>query len=471
MLKDRKPYTILIIEDNAGDLLLIEDYILEHFASPEVVHKLNYNEAASWLLLANPMPDVILLDLTLPDVSGPGLVEAVLRTAGTVPIIVLTGFSDIEFSARSIAMGISDYLLKDDLTGPMLYKSIIYSIERKRTFQQLQESEKRYSLLFNLSPQPMWLYEKATLNFVAVNKAAIDHYGFTEEEFMTMTLLEINLPDEAAPIDLQDVRKVNGGIYKDKLRHRKKNSDIIDVEVYSTPLLVRHVPCYSAIAVDVTERNQFEQRVTKAIIKTQEEERYEIGGELHDNVCQLLATSLMSMGMLKNNQSDNYDFFFNTTNNYINMAINEIRGLSHRLAPAFFDDSTFEEAIASLINMFDFSEKFEVELFYDEKLKAKKIHRDLQLNLYRILQEQLRNISKYSQASKIGLSLVLKEGELLMSINDNGIGFSPEKVRSGIGLANMKRRAELFAGSFTLEAAPGRGCTVKISINEAQLQL
>ena len=256
------------------------------------------------------------------------------------------------------------------------------------------------------------------------------------------------------------------GIFKDELRHILKNGETIDVEVYTTKLPNKHKNCRSAIAVDVTERNEFEERETKSIIKTQEEERYEIGGELHDNVCQLLATSLMSMRMLRNPQKETFDEFYEATFNYINMAIDEIRNLSHRLAPAFFDDSTFEEVVGSLIKSFNLTGKFEIEMDYDEKLSIRSMNKELQLNLYRILQEQLRNISKYAKATKIMLSLKLLNKKLIMTICDNGVGFEPEKVRAGIGMANMKRRIELLGGNFLVESAPGKGCCVEVWVSE-----
>ena len=188
MIKEKKPYHILVIEDNPGDFLLIEDYIHEKFSRPEILSVTNYAEAATQLQNAATKVDVILLDLSLPDKTGAELVAAILEKANNIPVIILTGFSDLEFSTQSIAQGISDYLVKDDLNAAMLYKSVVYAIERKRSFLQLQESEKRYSLLFNLSPQPMWVYNEVTLQFETVNKAAIDHYGYSEEEFKKMLI-------------------------------------------------------------------------------------------------------------------------------------------------------------------------------------------------------------------------------------------------------------------------------------------
>src|SRR5690606_34852793 len=113
----------------------------------------------------------------------------VMALAKSTPVIVLTGYSDIDFGIKSLSMGISDYLLKEELSATSLYKSIMYSIERKEIYRTLKESEKRYKDLFHLSPEPMWLYDVETLKFLDINNAAIKHYGFSREEFLNMTIL------------------------------------------------------------------------------------------------------------------------------------------------------------------------------------------------------------------------------------------------------------------------------------------
>ncbi len=135
----------------------------------------------------------MLLDLTLPDKSGKRLIEEILTYTGNhCPVIVLTGYADVNFSKDTISIGVSDYLQKDELNALILYKSIIYAIERRRTTLQVEESEKKFSTLFNLSPQPMWVYEISSLQFVQVNRAAITSYGYSEEEFLTMKLPDIS---------------------------------------------------------------------------------------------------------------------------------------------------------------------------------------------------------------------------------------------------------------------------------------
>jgi len=69
------------------------------------------------------------------------------------------------------------------LNSHVLYKSITYAIERRKVISELEESKRRYSNLFHLSPQPMWLYDTETYEFLQVNVAAIEHYGYSEDEF------------------------------------------------------------------------------------------------------------------------------------------------------------------------------------------------------------------------------------------------------------------------------------------------
>ena len=467
MIKDKKPYNILVIEDNPGDYLLIEEFITEYIYQPTICKATSFKEAVHELTKKDNLFDVVLLDLTLPDKWGEELVNEMSKYLPNYPILILTGYADIDFSIQSIARGISDYILKDDLNAPMLYKSIIYAIERKKNTALIKDSEKRYSDLFHLSPQPMWLYDSETLKFIQVNKAALEHYGYSEEEFLSMTVLEIRPKNNFLKIQYPTTESSNnndGIIFSVSTWHQKKNNEIISVEVYSNRIIINDRPCCSVIAVDVSERNEYEHKITKAIITTQEEERYEIGGELHDNVCQILATSMISLGMMKNYIEPTAQQWYDNTREYINMASDEIRNLSHRLAPAFFKDSNFEEAIQVLLNSFNVADQYEIELEFDNKVNKIELNLDLQLNLYRIVQEQLSNIMKYAKASKITLNFSISEDILVLILTDNGIGFIKDKAKLGIGLANMKRRTELFSGTFFLNSSPGNGCTITVKV-------
>jgi PAS domain S-box-containing protein len=466
MFKDKRPVKLLVIEDNPGDFALIQDYITDQFANPDITQAKSFSTAKALLTARDAKYEIILLDLSLSDRSGESLIADISSLSKDSVVIVLTGFSDMSFSVRSIALGAADYLTKDDINATTLYKSIIYNIERKKMNQQLTESEKRFSNLFQMSPQPMWVFDPDSLRIVQVNMAAIDKYGYSEAEFLNLTIMDIR-PEEDIPkvqslIDARDHYSLS--LTANRFRHRKKSQEIIDVEIYSSPIVLQNKSYRSVIAIDVTEKILVDHKITKAIIKTQEDERYEIGSELHDNVCQLLATSQMLLGMLKNSINPEGIRLFDQCKQYISMALNDVRNVSHRLAPAFHEESTMEETLRNLIRTSNHGNDYNITMKFSDPVKNSRLGREIQLNLYRILQEQLRNINKYANAQSITIDLDIEGQNLVMMIIDDGVGFDPSTVKGGIGLSNMKRRAELFAGKLYIDSSRGNGCRITIKI-------
>ena len=84
--------------------------------------------------------------------------------------------------------------------------------------------------------------------------------------------------------------------------------------------------------------------------------------------------------------------------------------------------------------------------------------------LYRIVQEQMNNITKYAQAKEVNIYLTAIDDQILLSIADDGRGFDTSKRNKGIGLKNIQTRIEFYAGSMKIISAPGQGCTLEIAI-------
>lgn len=465
-MKPTKTYNILVIEDNLGDYTIIDFLLQDYLTNPVIEYADTFKKASQILTAKSNTFDVILLDLSLPDKQGEDLVTEILKLADNISVIILTDSNNLDFSINSISQGVSDYLLKDELSSIILYKSITYAIERKKHFSQLAESEKKYSDLFQLSPQPMCLYETDNYKIIYVNQAATLHYGYSNEEFLEMTLLDL-VPETMVPDVLAFVNSQNRQLnqtYTGEFKTYKKSGDLIDIQTFSTPLVIGNVKTTLIMVVDITEKNLYDQKITRAIIQAQENERYEIGAELHDNVCQILTASQMSFKMLKKKLSDDDLTWYDQGANYIQYATQEIRNLSHRLAPVFFEDTTLEEAINGLINSIDIEQRYEIELEFDEAFKQFPCRKEFQLTLYRILQEQFRNIVKYAQASTIQVHGYINNETLIMTITDNGVGFDVKKIKSGIRLANIKRRIEIFGGKFTIDASIGNGCTLSVEV-------
>ncbi|RYF84671.1 MAG: PAS domain S-box protein, partial [Chitinophagaceae bacterium] len=192
---------------------------------------------------------------------------------------------------------------------------------------------------------------------------------------------------------------------------------------------------------DLSYAKEEENRMTKAIMDAQERERREIGLELHDNVNQILAGTLLSLGMINRVPAEQTPWLVEKSMTYINEAIQEIRTLSHQLAPANFNDISLEEIFRDLLESLSVQKEFTYSLHFARFHEAA-ISNDIQINLLRILQEQLNNIVKYAQATSVYVSVVCEGNRLTMRTYDDGSGFCYATVKKGIGLANIKKRAE-----------------------------
>ncbi|MCU0351518.1 MAG: response regulator [Flavobacterium sp.] len=248
MLKDSKSYNIIVVEDNPGDLVLLESYLEETIAMPNLRHFSSFNSLKEFLEsnLDYNSVDILLLDLSLPDKHGEQLICDVIEMSKNIPIVALTGYSSVDFAIKTLSLGVSDYLLKDDLTPTILYKSIIYNIERNKNLVKLKESEQRYSNIFHLSPQPMLVYDAATLFFLDANDAAIAHYGFSLEEFKKNTLNTISL--SAIKDNFHD-----NEVYNQFFKHRKKDGTLIDVDIRTNSILFNQIDAKVIIVNDITE--------------------------------------------------------------------------------------------------------------------------------------------------------------------------------------------------------------------------
>ncbi|MDO7173268.1 PAS domain S-box protein [Mariniflexile sp. AS56] len=256
MVIDNHPYKILIVEDNSGDYLLASDYIHDIIINAELSHAKDFKEAQNFLNNKSNTFDVVLLDLSLPDIDKEALFVETQSFCQNLPIIVLTGFSDTDLAIRSLTMGFSDYLIKDHITSTVLYKSIVYSIERFRIFRSLKVLNQRYMDLFHLSPIPMWVYDLETLTFLNVNKAAVKHYGYAKDEFLTMTLKDIR-PEEDHEIFMQTIlnnKKQAANYFGNTYRHLKKNGELIYVEIRGNVIDFEGRKAEIVLATDITEK-------------------------------------------------------------------------------------------------------------------------------------------------------------------------------------------------------------------------
>ncbi len=157
-------------------------------------------------------------------------------------------------------------VVQRDLTGRkqaehalrQLNEYLEYRIQERTT--SLLQSEERYRHLFEYNPLPLWVFDTKTLAFIEVNNAAINHYGYSRDEFLTMTIKDIRPAEEIARL-INDVAQQHKGLDSAGVwKHRKKDGTVIDVEITSHEIRYAGRDAKLVLANDVTERTRAEER-------------------------------------------------------------------------------------------------------------------------------------------------------------------------------------------------------------------
>lgn len=204
-----------------------------------------------------------------------------------------------------------------------------------------------------------------------------------------------------------------------------------------------------------------QQLITDITLTAAEKQRAETGRELHDNVNQLLALAMLHTNTAIRSETERLPML-EKSKEVLRMAIAEIRKLSHQLvAPA--QDEPLQRTISALLEELREGVSFTAEFRFEPGMEAR-LNPARKLALYRIVQEQLNNIQKYAQAKTVLIQVRSTENGIVLSVEDDGVGFDPTLFTEGIGLKNMRSRAELEAGRLEVRSAPGQGCLVTVSL-------
>jgi PAS domain S-box-containing protein len=444
--------------ENTGEIIIRSD---SHnrllFANKAFKEKMNYNdEEISRLHIA----DILCEESKLNYDYEPGISKCGERITN-MNVVFKTKDGDKIYLEGNIVLNYNEGAFE---TAETFLRDITV---KKRLVDELCASESKYRALFDLSPLPKYFIDMGTMEFIEVNAAALKKYGYRRQEFLKMSIYDLRKPgrEEREQFDswIAPFKKV-GSSFETRTIHYKKNGQQIEIELRFKAIELMGRQLFLVVAIDVTKKEKREREMNKAILKAQENERREIGTELHDNICQILASSHLLLDSAKRVENAERTDFIDKSKKHIIQALTEIRNLSHRMVPIFFEANSFEEAINELLQNMNPNNKFAIDFKFDQRIALKLVSRDIQLNLYRILQEQLKNIVKYANATNINVELCLHEDMIRMQIMDNGLGFDNDKVKKGIGFFNMQRRAESFSGKFSFETSPGNGCALSIEL-------
>lgn len=253
---------ILLLEDNADDAEIVQRLLKK--TNPHWEFCLAMNKEAYLLALDQFHPDIILSDNSLPQFNAAEALRLTHQRSIPIPFILVTGTVSDEFAANIIKAGADDYILKDRLTRlPVAIDAAIkkrrLEDEKQKAVERLIQSEEKYRTIFLKSPLPKWIYDLETLRFLEVNEAAISGYGYSQDEFLSMTIKDIRPVDELQQFSAELAGLVNSaGTRKNIWIHAKKNGERITVETTAHLINYNGRKARMVIAHDITERIETE---------------------------------------------------------------------------------------------------------------------------------------------------------------------------------------------------------------------
>ncbi|QNP51335.1 PAS domain-containing protein [Hymenobacter qilianensis] len=233
-----------------------------------------------------------------------------------------------------------------------------------------------------------------------------------------------------------------------------------EAEVEGGLVLIRDVTERVRLAEEATQlKLRQQQEVHSAILTTQEEERKRIAEALHNGVGQLLYATKLNLENRAGGNSSRVSALA-----LLEEAIKATRTISFELTPGILQDFGLKSALEELVKRIPHA-GLHVHLYM--KGDFDKLPQQLEVSVYRIVQELLNNIIKHAKARETFVHVVHEDGHIFISVEDDGQGFEPAQAKakhSGIGLTSIRNRVDLLAGTLSIDSRPGRGTIVSIEL-------
>ena len=347
--------------------------------------------------------------------------------------------------------------------------------------EELKASEERYRELFESAHDAIWLHDLDG-NFITANRAAEKLSGYSKEELSRMNVK--TLMSEKSISLAQEIRRKmlnNEPVEQPYEQHlsRRDGTEAI-VQLASSLVLRKGAPvAFQHIARDITKQKLLQENLRYylgQVTKAQEEERKRISHELHDDTIQALVVLSRQLDTLASGNKgipEDLRLRIEKLWQQTNDIVSGVRRLSQDLRPAALDRLGLLAALEWLATDARFSG-------IETKVKVvgapRRLPEEVELVLFRITQEALRNIWRHSQATLAGITIEFGEKKIRITISDNGKGFNPpgrmgDLPRDGkLGLAGMEERTRLLGGVLTIESQPGKGTSVTIEIPEYSIK-
>jgi len=328
-----------------------------------------------------------------------------------------------------------------------------------RADEALRASEQRYRELVENANDVIYTRDLAG-NFTSFNKAAERITGFSREEALRMNIGQILAPEhEKTSPQSGEGRPPDGGPATHELVILAKDGHRLTLEVSTRLIYEDAMPVgIQGIARDVTERRRAERAVRQLsgrLLRLQDEERRRIARELHDSTAQSLAALTMSLTQVQESAAALDPAGRRALETGLELAdqsSKEVRTLSYLLHPPLLDELGLPSALKWYAQ--GFAQRSGIAVDLDVSPGLGRMHQDLEMTLFRIVQECLTNIHRHSGSPRASIRISADSTEILLEVKDEGQGMPPEALQSartesagvGVGIVGMRERVSQLGG-------------------------
>jgi two-component system, NarL family, sensor histidine kinase UhpB len=468
---------ILYLEDRAEDAEIVLRLLKKSDFRFESLLAMNQKEFLE--ALDSYEPDIILSDNSLPNFNASEALRIVQQRCINVPFILVTGAVSEEFAAQIIKLGADDYILKDRLTR--LPAAVEAAIQKKQAEADLRTHEMEINFQSELLAAVGQSVIATDLEgkIIYWNKAAENNYGWKVEEVIGRQIVDVtpSVHSREQSITIMD-KLAKGNSWSGEFMVQRKDGSTFPALVTDSPIRNQQGDLIGIIGVstDISEQKKIQQdmekmemqilnqriqeqkKISRAIIKGQEEERNHVGKELHDNINQILAGIKLYLTMASK-KNETVRELIKYPLELLETSMDEIRSLSSKYVSTLRNVDLKKEITELTKNL---NQSTSIKVVFKYNVTTPVADDELKLNIYRITQELVNNIIKHAAADNVSIIIGNTKDEINIHVSDDGNGFNVNKKRKGIGISNIMDRTESFNGKINIESSPGKGCNTHI---------
>ena len=479
----RQHIKVLLVEDDEDDVFLAREYLSESTYFDFTVDWEPSIETAKSKLLSNEY-QVCLVDYRLENTTGLDLISFVKKSGQHIPIILLTGHGDREVDLEAMRIGAADYLVKGEMNGLALERSIRYALSHASVIMELEAKEKRYRLLFERSIDPIFLANEE-FQLIDINASMEKLFACADSERSAINLKEIFFDAEEFE-NFKHLLRSKGHVrdFEVTLKTYKGDKLVCLVNCVFISDLSSSYCCYQGIIHDLTMRKKAERELVMAekLLMTGKIART-IAHEVRNPLTNLnLALEQLKDEMPDSESAELYTGIISRNANRIEQLISEmlnsskLKELNIELVPV---NLLIEETIVLILDRINLNQ-MKLLLEIQEDLPRILVDKEkIKIALLNILINGIEAMKPGEGILKISVSKL--ENRVVISIADNGTGIAEEELDKlfdpfytakpggmGLGLTSTQNILKSHSAAVEVASELGKGTTFRVIFSLSQ---